>query len=90
MVSFAKELSHQDAADIRAYVVFRRNQSVAQKTSAAVKTKQTLTIGGALQCSQGDQRKNSEARTGTRVSCFLGFLPRFPRYFVQIKDGHSL
>jgi quinohemoprotein ethanol dehydrogenase len=31
MVSFAKELSHEDAAVIRAYVVFRRNQSVAMK-----------------------------------------------------------
>jgi quinohemoprotein ethanol dehydrogenase len=29
MVSFAKELSHEDAAAIRAYVVFRRNQSAA-------------------------------------------------------------
>ena len=28
MVSFAKELSRQDAADIRSYVIFRRNQSV--------------------------------------------------------------
>jgi quinohemoprotein ethanol dehydrogenase len=37
MVSFAKELSHQDAADIRAYVIFRRNQSVAQKKPAAAK-----------------------------------------------------
>jgi quinohemoprotein ethanol dehydrogenase len=35
MVSFATELSHEDAADIRAYVIFRRNQSVAQKKSAA-------------------------------------------------------
>jgi len=31
MVSFAKELSHEDAAAIRAYVVFRRNQSATQK-----------------------------------------------------------
>jgi quinohemoprotein ethanol dehydrogenase len=31
MVSFAKELSHEDAGAIRAYVVFRRNQSAAQK-----------------------------------------------------------
>ena len=37
MVSFAKELSSEDAADIRAYVIFRRNQSVAQKKSAASK-----------------------------------------------------
>ena len=31
MVSFAKELSREDASAIRAYVVFRRNQSVPQK-----------------------------------------------------------
>jgi alcohol dehydrogenase (cytochrome c)/quinohemoprotein ethanol dehydrogenase len=31
MVSFAKELTHEDAAAIRAYVVFRRNQSATQK-----------------------------------------------------------
>ncbi len=37
MVSFAKELSHEDAASIRAYVIFRRNQTLAQKKSAAVK-----------------------------------------------------
>jgi len=30
MVSFAKELSRQDAADIRSYVIFRRNQGVAE------------------------------------------------------------
>ena len=35
MVSFAKELSHQDAADIRAYVIFRRNQSVAEQKAEA-------------------------------------------------------
>ena len=35
MVSFAKELSHEDAASIRAYVIFRRNQSVLQKVSPA-------------------------------------------------------
>ena len=34
MVSFAKELSHEDAAAIRAYVVFRRNQSVPQRRAA--------------------------------------------------------
>ena len=40
MVSFAKELSHEDAAAIRAYVIFRRNQSLAQqKTSAPAKVK---------------------------------------------------
>jgi quinohemoprotein ethanol dehydrogenase len=37
MVSFAKELSHEDAASIRAYVIFRRNQSVAQKKSDAAR-----------------------------------------------------
>jgi quinohemoprotein ethanol dehydrogenase len=37
MVSFAKELSHEDVASIRAYVIFRRNQSVAQKKAAAAK-----------------------------------------------------
>jgi quinohemoprotein ethanol dehydrogenase len=37
MVSFAKELSHQDAADIRAYVIFRRNQSVVQTKSDGAK-----------------------------------------------------
>jgi hypothetical protein len=30
MVSFASELSRQDAADIRAFVVFRAHQSLAQ------------------------------------------------------------
>src|ERR1700722_10257284 len=34
MVSFAKEVSHDDAADIRAYVIFRRNQSVSQSKAA--------------------------------------------------------
>jgi quinohemoprotein ethanol dehydrogenase len=34
MVSFAKELSHEDAVSIRAYVIFRRNQSAMQKTPA--------------------------------------------------------
>ncbi|MGH9497681.1 MAG: PQQ-dependent dehydrogenase, methanol/ethanol family [Terriglobales bacterium] len=34
MVSFAPELSHQDAALIRGYVVFRRNQSAAQLPAA--------------------------------------------------------
>lgn len=33
MVSFAKELSHDDATAIRAYVVFRRDQSVAPRKS---------------------------------------------------------
>jgi quinohemoprotein ethanol dehydrogenase len=35
MVSFAKELSRGDAADVRAYVLFRRNQSATQRQSAA-------------------------------------------------------
>jgi quinohemoprotein ethanol dehydrogenase len=35
MVSFAKELSRKDAADVRAYVIFRRNQSATQKKSVA-------------------------------------------------------
>jgi quinohemoprotein ethanol dehydrogenase len=34
MVSFAKELSHEDAASIRAYVIFRRNQTLTQRKSA--------------------------------------------------------
>jgi quinohemoprotein ethanol dehydrogenase len=38
MVSFAKELSHEDAASIRAYVIFRRNQTVAQRKSLAAKS----------------------------------------------------
>jgi quinohemoprotein ethanol dehydrogenase len=38
MVSFAKELSHEDAASIRAYVIFRRNQSVAQRKPAVAKS----------------------------------------------------
>lgn len=33
-VSFAAELSHDDAAAIRAYVVFRRNEGVTQQTPA--------------------------------------------------------
>lgn len=37
MVSFAKELSHEDAAAIRGYVIFRRNQTLAQRKSAAAK-----------------------------------------------------
>jgi alcohol dehydrogenase (cytochrome c)/quinohemoprotein ethanol dehydrogenase len=37
MVSFAKELSHDDAASIRSYVIFRRNQTMAQKKLAAAK-----------------------------------------------------
>ncbi|MFZ0418106.1 MAG: PQQ-dependent dehydrogenase, methanol/ethanol family [Candidatus Sulfotelmatobacter sp.] len=37
MVSFAKELSREDAADIRAYVIFRRNQSVSHQEPAAAK-----------------------------------------------------
>ena len=37
MVSFAKELSHDDAAAVRAYVIFRRNQSVAERKNATNK-----------------------------------------------------
>lgn len=37
MVSFAAELSHEDANSIRAYVILRRNQSVAQKRFATTK-----------------------------------------------------
>jgi quinohemoprotein ethanol dehydrogenase len=34
MVSFSKELSHEDAASIRAYVILRANQALAEtKTS---------------------------------------------------------
>ncbi|MFZ3217136.1 MAG: PQQ-dependent dehydrogenase, methanol/ethanol family [Candidatus Acidiferrales bacterium] len=35
MVSFAKEVSHSDAAAIRAYVIFRANQSLAETGTAA-------------------------------------------------------
>jgi PQQ-dependent dehydrogenase (methanol/ethanol family) len=38
MVSFAKELSHEDAQAIRAYVIFRANQSLQQQRAAQVKT----------------------------------------------------
>jgi len=34
MVSFDKDLSHDDAAAIRAYVIFRANQSLLQSTPA--------------------------------------------------------
>ncbi len=34
MVSFDKDLSHEDAAAIRAYVIFRANQSMPQSTPA--------------------------------------------------------
>jgi alcohol dehydrogenase (cytochrome c)/quinohemoprotein ethanol dehydrogenase len=37
MVPFAKELSRGDAADVRAYVIFRRNQSAPEKRSAAAR-----------------------------------------------------
>src|SRR5580698_5593909 len=37
MVSFAKELSRGDAADVRSYVIFRRNQSATEKRSAATR-----------------------------------------------------
>jgi len=35
MVSFAQELSHEDVAGIRSYVIFRRNQSVEHNSAAA-------------------------------------------------------
>ncbi len=35
MVSFAKEISHGDAAAIRAYVIFRANQSLKQTLRVA-------------------------------------------------------
>jgi len=34
MVSFAPELSHEDAARIRSYVIFRRNQTLAERAKA--------------------------------------------------------
>jgi quinohemoprotein ethanol dehydrogenase len=37
MVSFARELTHEDAASIRAYVIFRRNQGVPGKKPAPAK-----------------------------------------------------
>ena len=37
MVSFKSELSHEDAAAIRAYVIFRANQTAAQAKTAAAK-----------------------------------------------------
>jgi quinohemoprotein ethanol dehydrogenase len=37
MVPFAKELSRGDAADVRSYVIFRRNQSATEKRSAATR-----------------------------------------------------
>ncbi|MGA8152072.1 MAG: PQQ-dependent dehydrogenase, methanol/ethanol family [Terriglobales bacterium] len=37
MVSFAKELSREDAVAIRAYVIFRRNQTVAQEKTAGTR-----------------------------------------------------
>jgi hypothetical protein len=33
MVSFAKEVSQQDAADIRSYVIFRANETLNQAKS---------------------------------------------------------
>jgi hypothetical protein len=37
MVSFEKEVSQKDAADIRAYVIFRANQSRGEGKSAPAK-----------------------------------------------------
>jgi len=37
MVAFGKEVSQQDAADIRAYVIFRANQSMSEAKAAATK-----------------------------------------------------
>jgi PQQ-dependent dehydrogenase (methanol/ethanol family) len=34
MISFARELSHKDVEDIRAYVIFRANQSLAEEKAA--------------------------------------------------------
>jgi alcohol dehydrogenase (cytochrome c)/quinohemoprotein ethanol dehydrogenase len=39
MVPFGKEVSQQDAADIRAYVIFRANQSVSETKAAKTKEK---------------------------------------------------
>jgi hypothetical protein len=36
MVSFDKELSHDDAAVVRAYVIFRANQSMAEQKSSGM------------------------------------------------------
>jgi len=40
MVSFSKEVSQQDAADVRAYVIFRANESVSEAKAAATKDAQ--------------------------------------------------
>ena len=40
MVPFGKEVSQQDAADIRAYVIFRANESVSQAKAATTKAAQ--------------------------------------------------
>jgi hypothetical protein len=37
MVSFSKELSHEDAAAVRAYVIVRANQTLAESKSSARK-----------------------------------------------------
>jgi alcohol dehydrogenase (cytochrome c)/quinohemoprotein ethanol dehydrogenase len=37
MVAFGKEVSQQDAADIRAYIIFRANQSMSETKAAATK-----------------------------------------------------
>ncbi len=37
MVAFGKEVSQQDETEIRAYVIFRANQSVSEAKAAATK-----------------------------------------------------
>jgi len=37
MVSFGKEVSQQDVSDIRAYVIFRANETVQQEKAKAAK-----------------------------------------------------
>ena len=37
MVAFGKEVSQQDATDVRAYVIFRANQSLSESKAAAPK-----------------------------------------------------
>jgi mono/diheme cytochrome c family protein len=39
MVAFGKEVSQQDAADIRAYVIFRANQSMSETKATETKEK---------------------------------------------------
>jgi hypothetical protein len=37
MVAFGKEVSQQDAADVRAYVIFRANQSMSEAKDKAAR-----------------------------------------------------